>query len=281
MNFGVAVFPTDESIDPMTLAQAVEERGFESLFVPEHTHIPVQRATPWPGGAELPRRYYRVLDPFAALAAAAAVTRRLRLGTGICLVVQRDPITLAKQVASLDHLSGGRFLFGVGAGWNREEMANHGTNPTTRMALLRERVLAMKSIWANDQAEFHGEQVDFAPIFQWPKPVQRPHPPVLLGGSGPTVLARAVDYADAWFPTLRGADPEAIAARLPELHRLAADRGRPPLPVSIFNAPEQPAALARLTELGVERCVFVLPSAPAEQVLPVLDRVAALAGAGG
>ena len=185
MKFGVTMFPTDYAIGPAELAGAVEEHGFESLFFPEHTHIPTSRRTPWPGGAELPREYSRTLDPFVALSAAATATERLRIGTGICLVVERDPITLAQEVASLDFISGGRFLFGIGGGWNLEEMENHGTDPAQRWKLLRERVLAMKAIWAEDEAEFHGRFVNFDPIWSWPKPVQEPHPPILVGGSGP------------------------------------------------------------------------------------------------
>jgi probable F420-dependent oxidoreductase len=188
MKFGVMLFPTDYSIGAAEIARAAEDLGFESLWFPEHTHIPRDH-TPWPGGPELPRHYSHSLDPFVGLAAATAVTTGLRLGTGICLVIQRDPITLAKEIASLDHLSNGRFLFGIGAGWNREEIENHGTNPKLRWRVLRERVLAMKEIWSRDEAEFHGEFVDFDPIWSWPKPIQKPHPPILMGGDGPRSIA--------------------------------------------------------------------------------------------
>jgi probable F420-dependent oxidoreductase len=201
MKFGVLMFATDTSIGVVELARAAEERGMESLFLPEHSHIPVCRNTPFPGGGDLPEEYRRALDPLIGLAAAAAATSTLRVGTGVCLVVQRDPIQLAKEVASLDLISGGRFLFGIGAGWNLEEMADHGTDPSRRFTLLRERVAAMKQIWAHDEAEFHGSLVDFDPMWQWPKPVQRPHPPILLGGHGPRALERVVEYADEWFPT--------------------------------------------------------------------------------
>jgi probable F420-dependent oxidoreductase len=274
MKLGVTIFATDESIAPADLARAAEERGFESLFVPEHTHIPAGRETPWPGGEELPRRYFRTLDPFVALTAAAAVTERLRVGTGICLVIERDPITLAKEVATLDHLSDGRFLFGIGAGWNREEMANHGTNPRTRLAVLRERVLAMKAIWTQEAAEFHGEHVDFDPIFQWPKPVQRPHPPILLGGTGPSVLERALEYADGWFPNPRNGDPALVEERIAELARLASEHGRAPLPVSIFGVRGERQDLERYAELGVERCVLTLPPVGTGEALEALDRLA-------
>src|SRR4051794_6543777 len=184
LQFGLAMFPTDYAIDPVALGRLAEERGFESLWFPEHTHIPSERATPYPAGGDLPQEYWHTYDPFGALSAVAATTERLKVGTGICLIVERDPITTAKEVASLDLLSGGRFLFGIGAGWNREEMANHGTDPRTRFTLMRERVEAMKAIWTQDEAEYHGRLVDFDPIWSWPKPVQQPHPPVLVGGNG-------------------------------------------------------------------------------------------------
>src|SRR5690606_19482796 len=207
VEFGVSTFVTDDGIAPAALGRALEERGFGSLFLAEHTHIPVKRESPWPGGGELPRPYYRTLDPFVALTAAATVTERLRVGTGIALVVQRDPILLAKEVASLDLVSGGRAVLGVGAGWNREEMRNHGTDPRTRMRLLRERVLAVKELWTEDEAEFHGEFVAFDPVYLYPKPVQDPRPPVMIGGAGPTTFDRVVEYGDGWMPIYgRGTD---------------------------------------------------------------------------
>ena len=202
MKFGITMFPADFAMDPVALGRAVEERGFESLWFPEHTHIPTSRKSPWPGGPELPREYYHTHDPFVALGAVAATTTNLKLGTGICLVVERDPITTAKEVASLDFLSNGRFLFGIGGGWNLEEMENHGTDPDKRWKLMRERVLAMKEIWAKDEAEFHGKLVDFDPIWSWPKPVQKPHPPIYVGGGGPHTFQRVVEYGDAWLPIL-------------------------------------------------------------------------------
>ena len=200
MHLAACIFPTEYAIGPVELATALEERGFESLWVAEHSHIPVDRASPWPGGPDMPQMYYDTMDPFVWLAAAATATVGLKVGTGICLVVERDPIHTAKQVASLDVLSGGRFLFGVGAGWNKEEMANHGTDPSRRFGLLRERVEAMQAIWAADGAEYHGDQVDFAPIHQNPKPVQSPHPPIHVGGVFPGGLERAVRYGDGWIP---------------------------------------------------------------------------------
>jgi probable F420-dependent oxidoreductase len=200
MRFGIAMFPADYAVDPVTLGRLVEERGFESLFFPEHTHIPTSRESPWPGGDELPRQYSHTYDPFVALASVAAATERLLLATGICLVVERDPIITAKEVASVDRLSGGRFLFGVGAGWNLEEMANHGTDPNRRFAIMSERMEAMKAIWTRDEAEYHGTHVDFDPIWCWPKPLQEPHPPVIVGGSGPKVLDRVLAFGDEWMP---------------------------------------------------------------------------------
>src|SRR5215207_7114428 len=200
VDFGVMMFPTDYAVTPGEIARMAEERGFESLLFPEHTHIPAVRKTDYPGGGELPTEYAHTHDPFVALTAAAAATQRLRVGTGICLVIERDPIVTAKEVASLDQLSGGRFLFGVGAGWNREEMENHGTDPHRRFSLMRERVEAMKAIWTQNEASYHGEHVEFDRIWSWPKPVQKPHPPVLVGGNGPKVLDRVVAFGDEWMP---------------------------------------------------------------------------------
>ena len=276
MKFGVVMFPTDYSIGPADLAKAVEERGFESLFLPEHTHIPTSRRTPWPGGAELPRDYSHTLDPFVALGAAAAVTESLCIGTGVCLVIERDPITLAKEVASLDFLSGGRFLFGIGAGWNEEEMENHGTDPAQRWKLLRERVLAMKAIWTEDEAEFHGRFVSFDPIWSWPKPVQKPHPPIVVGGDGPHALQRVVEYGDEWMP-IPGRGEVPLPERIAELNRLAAEAGRGPIPVSVYGTLPQAEVIQGYAEAGVERCIFWLPSTPAEEALTFLDRWAELA----
>src|SRR5436305_1302593 len=196
MKIGIAMFPTDYSITPSDLGQAVEERGFESLWFPEHTHIPTSRKSPWPGGPNLPDVYKQALDPFMALTAAAVATKRIKLATGICLVVERDPIHLAKHVASLDYLSGGRFIFGIGGGWNAEEMANHGTDFKKRWRVLRERVLAMKEIWTKEEAEFHGEFVNFDKIWCSPKPVQKPHPPIFMGGDGETTFDRVAEFCD-------------------------------------------------------------------------------------
>jgi len=276
MHYSLVMFPTDYSIHPAELARAAEERGFESLFFPEHTHIPTSRRTPYPGGGELPKEYSHSQDPFVALAMAAAVTKRLRVATGICLVVERDPIVLAKEVASLDHLSGGRVLFGIGGGWNVEEMENHGTNFKTRWKLLRERVEAMKAIWKNDEASYRGELVGFDPIWSYPKPAQRPHPPILLGGHGEVALKRVVNYCDGWLPiSLMAGD---LAQGIADLHRLAETAKRDPksISISVFWAPPDRGAIDGYAKLGVERVIFALPSESRETVLPMLDGYAKL-----
>ncbi len=272
MKFGVTMFPADYAMDLIELGKASEGHGFESLWFPEHTHIPSSRATPWPGGAELPKEYSHTLDPFVALGAVAAVTSELKLGTGICLVIQRDPITTAKEVASLDRLSNGRFLFGIGAGWNREEIENHGTDYRTRMTLMKERVLAMKAIWTNDEAEFHGKMVEFDPIWSWPKPVQRPHPPILLGGDVPQAMHRVVEYADGWLPHpgRGGSDVE----RVREFHRLCEEAGRGKLPVIMFGTTPDPKQVEGFQEAGVVGTVFRVPPVGADEVLPYLQQCA-------
>jgi probable F420-dependent oxidoreductase len=277
MELGLAHFLTDYGMQPAELGQQVEQRGFESLFLPEHTHIPVSRDTPYPGGGELPREYSHTLDPFVALAAAAAVTERLKLGTGVSLVIQRDVIVTAKAVATLDHLSGGRFLFGVGAGWNREEMQNHGTDPRTRFTRMRESVEAMKAIWTEDDAEYHGKLIDFDPIWCWPKPVQKPHPPVLVGGLGDGVYDRVVAYGDEWIPN-RVRNPEALGERIAELQRRSEAAGRGPIPVTVFGAKPEARLLERLRAAGVTRSLFyLLPAEPGEleRQLDGLTKVAA------
>src|SRR5881296_4300002 len=236
MQYGVVMFPTEYAIAPDELARALEERGFESVWFPEHTHIPASRRSPWPGGGDLPRDYWSSYDPFVALMAAAAVTRRLRLGTGICLVIERDPITTAKEVATLDRLSDGRVLFGIGGGWNAEEMEHHGTEFKTRFKKLEEQVRALKEIWTKDEAEFHGRHVNFDKIWSWPKPAQKPHPPVLLGGESAHTLQRVVDLCDGWFP--RGRASEIILPALKDLRERAAKAGRDmkTISTSVFGA---------------------------------------------
>ena len=276
MHFGVDIFPTDYSMPVAELGPAVEQRGFDTLLFPEHTHIPVSRRSPWDGGGELPQHYWHTLDPFVACGVVAATTTRLRFGTGICLIIERDPIVTAKEVASADFVSGGRFVFGVGGGWNAEEMEHHGTPYARRWTVMRERIQAMKRIWAEETPEYHGEFVNFDPIWSWPKPIQRPHPPIVVGGNGPHTLERVLKYGDVWMPVGRGS-PSRITDRIPELQRLAAQRGRGPIPVWVFGAPATDEALEQFRRAGVERCLFGLPSAGADEVLPLLDRLAALA----
>jgi probable F420-dependent oxidoreductase len=265
VDFGIGYFPTHDGVSPGALARVVEERGHESLFFPEHTHIPASRETPYPAGGELPRKYFHTYDLFVALTAAAAATSRLRIASGICLVIERDPITTAKEVASVDFLSGGRLEFGVGAGWNREEMANHGTDPRVRMAIMAERVQAMKAIWTQDEASYHGKHVNFERIWSWPKPAQRPHPPVLVGGNGPTVLDRVLSFGDAWLPNNTGED---LLARARELWARA-DR---PIDVIVMGAPAKPAALEQFANAGVRRVVRWIPSATLGPVERALER---------
>jgi probable F420-dependent oxidoreductase len=274
MKYGVVIFPTDYSIDPVTLGKAVEERGFDSLFFPEHTHIPASRRTPWPGGADLPKEYWHTYDPFIALTAVAMVTKKILLGTGIALVMERDPITLAKEVASVDALSGGRVILGVGGGWNEEEMENHGTDPKRRFKVMRERIEAMKKIWTQDEAEYHGEFVDFDPIWSWPKPVQKPHPPIYVGGNGPHTLQRVIQYGDGWMPIPgRGAN---ISERMQELQAMAKEAGRGHIPVTVYGAMSRSEVIEHYLESGVDRCIFWLPAAPEAEVMPLLDRYAEL-----
>jgi probable F420-dependent oxidoreductase len=278
VHYGLTIFPTDYSIHPAELGRAAEERGFESLWVAEHSHIPCSRKTPWPGGAELPKMYYDVVDPFVALSMAAAATTRLKVGTGICLVIQRDPIQTAKQVASLDLLSRGRFLFGVGGGWNVEEMANHGTRFETRWKLLRERIEAMKKIWTEKRAEYHGELVDFGPIFAWPKPAQKPHPPIHVGGAFPGGLRRALRYGDGWIPIFGRGDDD-VGKHMQAVRDEAAKVGRSldGFEVSIYGAPPDGAKLRALRDAGIARVLFFLPSAGQDEVTRVLDRYAEVA----
>jgi probable F420-dependent oxidoreductase len=276
MQFGVTIFPTDYSIQPHDLAAEAEARGFDSLWLPEHSHIPTSRKSPWPGGAELPKFYYDSYDPFVSLAAAAAVTKKIKLGTGICLVVERDPIHTAKEVSTLDRLSSGRFIFGIGGGWNAEEMANHGTAFETRFKLMRERVQAMKEIWTQAKPKFAGEFVKFDEMMQWPKPVQKPHPPIIVGGAFPHAAKRAVAYGDGWIPIgARGLD---TLESLVQFRKMAKDAGRDPASLSfdVFAAPREPDTLKRYRDAGVDSVVWMLPSKAREEVLPMLDQNAAL-----
>ena len=270
MKFGISTFVTDEGIAPGALARAIEERGFDSLFIAEHTHIPLNRKSPWPRGGELPRRYYRTLDPFISLTAAAAATERLLLGTGVALVVERDPIITAKEVASLDLLSGGRVVFGVGVGWNREEMENHGTNPRIRGKLADERIQAMIEMWTKEDPEFHGRYVDFDPIGIWPKPVQKPYPPIYVGG-GRRAFERIAQFGDAWLAN--GLPPDELEPMMGELREVA---GRD-VAVSVFNASSVPEDLEAYAQLSVESVLLGLPTLPESETLKQLDDLAQVA----
>jgi probable F420-dependent oxidoreductase len=276
MKLGVTMFATDRSMNVLDLARGAEARGFHSLYVPEHTHIPTSRRTPAPtGDATLPEEYSRTLDPFVALAGAAAVTTRLVLGTGICLVAQRDPIVTAKEVATLDFLSGGRFVFGIGFGWNREEMASHKVDFRRRRAFVREKVLAMERLWEDERAAFDGALVDFEESWAWPKPVQRPRPPVLIGGApGATLFAHVAEYGDGWIP-IGGAG---VAKALPELRRTMEEAGRDPATLRVipFGTIPDRGKLDYYASLGIDEVVLRIPSAPEAEVLPLLDRYAAL-----
>jgi len=276
MKLGILMFATDYALRPDELACACEERGFESVWFPEHTHIPASRRSPWPVGGELPRDYWHTYDLFVSLMAAAAATQTIKLGSGICLVIERDPLVLAKAVASVDQLSGGRVLFGIGGGWNAEEMAHHGTPFQRRWKVLRERIEAMKLIWTQEAAEYHGEFVNFDPLWSYPKPLQQPHPPILLGTLSTQGLQRVVRYCDGWIPGL--IPPNDLAVAMRTLHALAEQAGRTPrdLPVSIFGVSGEETTLRQYQELGVERAVLAAPSEGREQVLPLLDRYAAL-----
>ena len=279
MDIGAAIFFTDYSMGPVELGRALEERGFESLWAPEHSHIPLSRTTPFPQGGDLPKKYYDVMDPFVTLAAAAAATTRLRVATGICLVIQRDPIQTAKAVASLDQVSGGRFLFGIGAGWNAEEMADHGTDFKTRFTVMRERVEAMKAIWTKSKPEYHGEFVDFPPMMTWPKPVQKPHPPVIVGGSFPYGARRAIAYGDGWVPHVRRPEYGDVTSSCRSSASWWRTQAaiRPLSPITILGNPDDAAQLEKYRDAGAARFVFSLPSAKADEILPVLDRLAGLA----
>lgn len=279
MKVGIFTFPTAYSMPVAELAVAAEERGFESIWLPEHSHIPVRRESQWPGGDELPRAYYNTFDPLIALAAAATVTQTLRLATAVTLVAQRDPIELAKSIATLDVISNGRVEVGVGAGWNLEEMRNHGTDPARRFRLMRERVEAMKAIWTQDEAEYHGELVDFEPIRSWPKPLQRPHPRIHVGGSAPAALKRVVRYGDGWIP-IAARDDTDLVGQSRELREAADTAGRDgaALQVSICSAPREERALEHFHEGGIDRVLFFLASEPTDSTLSKLDRLQQVAG---
>ncbi|RSM75019.1 LLM class F420-dependent oxidoreductase [Amycolatopsis sp. WAC 01375] len=268
MDFGIATSVTDEGIRPHVLAAALEEKGFASLYLPEHSHIPVSRESPYPGG-ELPRGALRNLDPFVALAAAATVTSTLRLGTAVALMIQRDVLYTAKEIASLDLLSNGRVIFGVGAGWNIEEMRNHGVEPRTRGALLTEQLQALKEIWTRDEAEFHGKHIDFDPVYSWPKPVRKPHPPIYVAGQGPAGLKRLAEHADGWLPHSVTPPEELRRGR-----SWLADQGREDVRISVFGAPADPGLLRRLAAAGADEVSLTLPTLPEAETLERLDELA-------
>ena len=278
MKLGAAMFCTDYSMSPGELAVALEERGFDSVWSPEHSHIPLARESAFPSGGELPKKYYDAMDPFVALMAAAAVTRTLKVGTGICLIAQRDPIQTAKLVASIDQLSGGRFLFGVGNGWNKDEMGNHGTVFETRHKLARERIEAMKEIWTKSKPEYHGDMVEFGPMMTWPKPIQKPHPPILVGGAFPYGARRALRYGDGWMPHRVRPKYANVRDMIPHYRQMAAEAGRDlaTVPVSIWGAKEDEDMLKRDRDEGVVRVIVSLDSAKADTILPELDRWAKL-----
>jgi probable F420-dependent oxidoreductase len=279
MHIGLTMFPADYAILPHDLAREAEARGFESLWFPEHTHIPASRKTPYPGGSELPQEYWHTFDPFGALSAAAVVTKTIKLATGICLLIERDTITTAKEAATVDRLSGGRFLFGVGAGWNAEEMENHGTVFKTRFKKLKEQVLAVRAIWTQEAAMFHGEMVHFDEIWCHPKPVQKPGPPVIVGGMSPQAMDRALDYGDGWLPLDGGMGPDAVRPMLEEFERRRVAIGRPreSLSVTVFGALGRDGVLPKYRDLGVDRVTLSVRPEGRDVVLPKLDRLAALA----
>ena len=277
MKIGAVMFFTTESMQPAPLARAMEERGFESLWVPEHTHIPSSLKSAYPASGGLVRAYYELMDPFLALNTAATVTTKLKIGTGIALITQRDPIVTAKMVSSIDQLSQGRFLFGVGNGWNQDEIENHGTAFESRHKLARERVEAMKTIWAEEEPEYHGEFVNFGKMKQWPKPFQKPHPPIIVGGAFPYAARRAIRYGDGWIPRDDWLDRDGIEV-LDKFRAMAKEAGRDPasLSISTFRVRDDLERLRRYRELGNDRVVFSLPADKDDKIMPILDRWADL-----
>ena len=278
MRYGITIFPTEYTVPPDELARLVEERGFDSIWFPEHTHIPASRRSPWPGGPELPKEYWHTYDPFVALTAAAAATHELKVATGVCLIVERDPIVTAKAVATLDRLSDGRFIFGIGGGWNAEEMENHGTKFASRFRLLNERMRAMRKLWTEDEPEFHGKLVDFDKVWSNPKPVQQPHPPIFMGGDGPTTWDRVIEFCDGWLPISRQGVLPANLKRIPELKAKAGAAGRDPdsISVTLFSTPPNREAVDEAASYGVDRVIFSLPCRAPTEVLPVLDEYSKL-----
>lgn len=277
MRVGVFYFPTDYGIDIGELARALEDRGFDSIFLPEHTHIPTSRKSPFPSGGELPKRYAHTHDPFVALSFAAAATKKLKLGTGICLIPQRDPIVTAKCVASLDQLSGGRVIFGVGGGWNVDEMENHGARYENRFKIMGERTKAMKAIWTEEAAQYHGEFVNFDSMWSWPKPLQKPHPPILLGGETDYTLKRIIEYCDGWIPRpgRDGWEPKSAVDRLDKAAK-AAGRDPKSLQIVVFRAPADAEALKPYRDTRIDSVLFDLPDVSRDEMLSLLDKYAKL-----
>ena len=278
MKIGAVMFFTTDSMQPAPLGRALEERGFESLWVPEHTHIPSSLRSAYPASGGLVRAYYEIMDPFLALNTAAAVTKRLRIGTGIALVTQRDPIVTAKMVSSIDQLSNGRFLFGVGNGWNQDEVENHGTDFKSRHKLARERIEAMKTIWTEEEPEYHGEFVNFDKMKQWPKPAQKPHPPIIVGGAFPYAARRAIRYGDGWIPRADRLEKDGVGVVIEKFRAMASEAGRDPatLPISIFRVPDKIDGLRFCQEIGIDRVTFTLPAEKEDKLLPIIDRWAEL-----
>jgi probable F420-dependent oxidoreductase len=278
LNFGASMFFTDYSMAPGELGIALEQRGFESVWAPEHSHIPLTRKTPFPAGGDLPKKYYDAMDPFVTLTAAAVATKKLKVGTGVCLVAQRDPIQTAKLVASIDQVSGGRFLFGIGNGWNRDELEDHGVEFAQRHKVARERVEAMKAIWTQSKAEYHGEFVNFDPMMTWPKPVQKPHPPVIVGGAFPYSARRAIRYGDGWIPQASRGSYSEIADMIPEFRKMATEAGRDPksIDITVWFPKQDKDLMKRYQDLGVSRVVFNVESEKSDTILPVIDSWAAL-----
>jgi probable F420-dependent oxidoreductase len=270
MKFGIATFVNDDTIDTVSLARAIEERGFASLVIAEHTHLPASRETPYPQGGELPSMYYRTLDPFVTLAAAAAVTSKIELFTGIALLIQRDPIITAKETASIDLISGGRFVFGVGAGWNIEELRDHGTDPKTRGALLDERIEAIRALWTAEPAEYHGKYVNFDPSYSRPKPVQKPHPPIFIGGNSDATVKRVIRHRAGWISN--ALPVEALTRRIGQMR----DGAGHDVPLAMFGAPQKPDYWRAAEELGFGQLALMLPTRPLDESLRLLDEYAAL-----
>ena len=277
MKFGLVMFATEYAVKVTDFARMAEDRGYESIVLGEHSHVPCNRATPYPqGGIDLPREFMHMEDPLICLGAMAAVTERLLLGTGTCLITMRDPIILAKEVATLDQISDGRVLFGIGTGWNREELRNHGTDFDSLQQVFRERLAALKLLWTEREAEYHGKYVDFDPVWLWPKPVQKPWPPILIGGAGPSIVKKVVALADGWLASGRHIDGAALAAKIADLQRAGAEAGRDRIPVTMQQGTPTIEAIREYAAMGVDRCILRVPPASYQEVAAAMDRHAQL-----